>query len=348
MGSYKIIRADIKKHSDDIISLKKRNLPEDTGEAAYRWSYEDSPYGPAECLIAVEESSNRTVGAVAVFPRKIYVEGEAFCGGIAGDFSVDKEHRVFGPALKLQKEITSGTGANLTSFIYGIPNEASQTVFRRVGYTDLGAYNRYIKILKANYKSNKQLFNIKRFGKLVDFGLKISSRETGYKRPPYLSIECPGYFNGLFDVFWNNTLNQFHNIGERNSRFLNWRYVESPARDYKIFTLVKDGKDIAGYVVYYILDNMCHIADLMFVRDEGILESLLSEFIIFMRGQDIGSIDIRYFGSNFVVEHLKRFNFYLHKEATVRFFIFIRKSKPSKNDLLKEDNWHFLEGDTDE
>ena len=104
MKNYKIIPADLEKNKQDIISLRKINLEEITPES-YAWKYQNSPAGKAECLLAVSE--NECIGATAIFPRCISANGGSTIGGISGDFSVNKEHRVLGLAAKLQKEMAA-------------------------------------------------------------------------------------------------------------------------------------------------------------------------------------------------------------------------------------------------
>ncbi len=348
MSKYTIVEADIEKDRDELLRLLKRNLKGISGER-YSWSYLSSPYGPALCWMAREDGSGRCVGSGSLFPRMIYAEGEALRGAVAGDFSVDGEHRAYGPAVGLQRMILASFRGHGLDFIYGVPNRQSELVFRRIGYVELGSYAMYVKVLKTEYK-NGQYIPPARITSLcsgiIDFGLKGVSREMRYRRPSNVSIEAPEYFDGRFDMLWTRASGGFGIIGERNSRFLNWRYGESPLHDYRTLALVKDG-EVAGYVVFYTEENACHVADVFFADDGATGDALFSEFILYARKEGMGSITIRYLGEGPVLRELKRFGFFRYGAEEARVLIHCGEGSPLPSLLLRKERWHFLEGDLD-
>ncbi|MEC4686297.1 MAG: GNAT family N-acetyltransferase [Nitrospirota bacterium] len=349
MKKYRIVKADIEKNRDDLLPVLKRNL-KDISEERYVWNYTASPHGQAHCWLASEEDSGRCVGSGSLFPRRIYVLGKAVYGAIAGDFAVDREHRAYGPALGLQRTIQSAHKDNGLEFIYGVPNKLSEPIFLRIGYSELGKYNRYIKILKAEYKLRHYLppAPVARiFSGIIDLGLKGFSRESRYRRPRNVSIEMPVFFDERFDLLWKKALSQFKIAGERNSEALSWRYKESPHHDYSIFAFIDHEQYIHGYIVYYTENNACYIADVLFVDAESIGDSLFAEFILYMRREGIGSISIRYLGGGMLTRQLKNFGFFLVKEEDSSMLVYSDKTSPLTPYLLQGDNWYFLEGDLD-
>lgn len=349
MKKYRIVKADIEKNKDDLLPVLKRNLKDISGEH-YVWNYTASPYGNAHCWLASEESSGRCVGSGTLFPRRMFVEGKSVYGAIAGDFAVDKEHRAYGPALKLQRTIQSAHKDTGLEFIYGVPNKLSEPIFLRTGYSELGKYSRFIKILKAEYKLRQYLppASVTRmFSGIIDLGLKGFSREIRYRRPRNVSIEMPAFFDERFDLLWKKVFSQFKIVGERNSKVLNWRYKESPHHDYRIFALIDHEQYIDGYIVYYTENSACYIADVLFVDSESIRDSLFAEFILYMRREGIGSISIHYLGGGLLSRQLRNFGFFLVKEEDSSVLVYSDKTSPLTPYLLQGDNWYFLEGDID-
>ncbi|VAX33497.1 hypothetical protein MNBD_NITROSPIRAE03-1739, partial [hydrothermal vent metagenome] len=309
-----------------------------------------SPHGNAHCWLAREESSGRYVGSGSLFPRRMYVFGKAVYGAIAGDFAVDKEHRAYGPALRLQRTIQSAHKDNGLEFIYGVPNKLSEPIFLRIGYSELGKYNRYIKILKAEYKHRHYLPPepvTRMFSGIIDVGLKGFFKESRYRRATNISIELPEFFDERFDLLWKKVLGQFKIAGDRSSEVLNWRYKESPHHDNRIFTLIDHEQDIDGYIVYYTENNACYIADVLFIDSESIRDSLFAEFILYMREMGIGSISIRYFGGGLLTRYLRKFGFFPVREEDSSILVYSDKASPLSPFLLRGDNWYFLEGDLD-
>jgi len=347
MTRYKIIQADIGQHKCDILSLLRRNLRDET-EGAFAWRYEQTPYGPAEAFVAVEDASHRIVGIGSVFPRRVYVCGEPVTAWIAGDFSVDSAHRAFGPAMQLQRHISGHIRAKgLKHFAYGIPNDQSKAIFRRLGYVPVGSFNRFVKILKWEYRKGKQLLGLRLPVGPADSLLKHLSTETWCRRPRGLSLETPSTFDERFDRLWNTCCYAYAVVADRSAKALAWRYLSCPSRAYEIAALTNGRENLVAYVVYHLEDNMCHVADLLWDNNEISPDCLLAEFSLFMRNKGVGSIDIRYLGNPNFVEHLKRFNFHDHREAAAEVMIFAGRDIPVMQQVLTRDNWHFFAGDTD-
>ena len=187
---------------------------------------------------------------------------------------------------------------------------------------------------------------VKIFSYILDSVIKFLSRENWYKKTTDFSIETPEHFDQRFDKLWETTLKQSNIIGERTSEFLGWRYKQSPAQKYKIFCIIDKKINIAGYIIYYDKDNMGHIVDMIFIKSNRILDTLLAKFILYLREKGIGSISIYYMGNNLVEEKLKQFNFFLRKEEDTRILIYSRNSS-FEAQLLDKNNWHFLAGDND-
>jgi hypothetical protein len=191
------------------------------------------------------------------------------------------------------------------------------------------------------------LFGFKIFSQLIDIPIKIFSKENHYKKTYNYSVEIIHFFDDRFDVFWKKASKQFNIIGERTSDFLNWRYRESPSQDYKIFCIVDDKKNILGYIVfYYFKEDICYIVDMLFLKSENILNSLLAEFTLYARANGVEAIVIRYLGNNLLVDKLKEFNFFIiDKESTD--MVIYSPDFSFGSYLLDEKNWHFFTGDTD-
>jgi hypothetical protein len=312
------------------------------------WNYTQSPYGAAHCWLAKHEPSNTFIGTTALFPRVILVKGESEYAAIAGDFAVDIQHRNLLPALALQKEIKSKIHDTKFKFIYGLPNKQSKGILLRIGYKKIGRFTHFIKPLKSEYQNNKYIHSFlqfKIFARAVDIFIKSFAREKRFKTTLKYSIITPEYFDDRFDVFWKNVSRHFTLIGERTSFFLNWRYIQSPAKKYKIFCLLDEHKDIIGYIVYFLENNMCHTMDMLFEPSTEVLSLLLAEFSRFVRMKGVGSISVDYLGSSLLEEKLKEFNFLPIKNEMD--LIIYSPNMADNSDLLNKENWHFFAGDND-
>jgi hypothetical protein len=347
MARYSIIEADVQNNRDDILPILMKNL---TGPSPtkYVWNYHQSPYGVARCWLAKHEASNTFIGTTALFPRVILVKGEPAYAAIAGDFAVDIQHRNLIPALALQKEIRSKIHNTKFKFIYGLPNEHAKGILLRLGYKKVGRFSHFVKPLKSEYQTNKYIHSFlqfKIFAKPVDFLIKSFAKENRYKTTLHYSIITPEYFDDRFDVFWKNVSKHFTIIGERTSLFLNWRYIQSPAKKYEIFCLSDEHNNIIGYIVYYLENNMCYIMDMLFDPSSDVLSLLLAAFSRFTRMKGVGSISVHYLGSSLLERKLREYNFLPIKNETD--LIIYCPDMADNSDLFKKENWHFFAGDND-
>ncbi len=347
---YSIIRADIEKNRDDILPLLERNL-RDISAKRYDWLYSASPHGNACCWLAMDRDSERFVGSASLFPRRLYVGGAAVRAAIAGDFAVDREHRAYGPALRLQRTIREALGECGLDVIYGVPNRLSERIFLRIGYSGLGRFGRFVKVLKAEYKRGQYIPPApltRVFSSVIDLWFKGFSREAGYRRPEGLSVEEPASFDERFDRLWERALPQFAIIGVRDSRALNWRFKGSPHHDYRVHAVVDgDGGGVGGYIVYFLENNACYIADVLFIDSERIRDALFAEFVIKMRERGVGLLSVRCLGGGLLEKQLRRFGFFPVKEEDSNVVLCADPKSTHAPMLLKRENWYFLDGDTD-
>lgn len=343
--NYSVTCVDLERNRDDIVLLWKRNF-QDFPRKRYDWIYQKNPYGKALSWVALETDSGSLVGTTSLFPRKMNVNGKTVRVGIAGDFAVNWEHRGSNVAIKLQRAVVTSMNQNDFKFIYGISNRQAEPVQLRVGYVRLGKIDRWAKLLKTT-KYFKAFPLRWLMSKPLDFVMKNLSKEGRYRRAEGYTIEELSSFDKRFDLLWKKASRQFNIIGERSKDYLNWRYGKSPRRNYHVFSLIqKDNQEIWGYVVYYIRNKEGFIADMLFLNFGSALDSLLSEFILYLRGQDVESISIFLFGCPPLAKKLKGFGFFRREEES-RILVYLDKNSPYADFVLNRSNWFLLEGDRD-
>jgi len=347
MTRYSVIKADVRNNRDDIFPILLKNLQKPSSEK-YVWNYTQCPYGLTHCWLAKDEKSNAFIGTSALFPRVILIHGEPVYAAIIGDFAVDIQHRNLIPALAIQKEIRSKIEDTGFKFVYGLPNRQSKGILLRIGYKKIGRFTHFIKPLKSEYQSNTYFhpfLQFRLFAMAVDILIQSFAKENRYTTRIKYSVTTPEYFDDRFDVFWKNVSKQFTIIGERSSVFLNWRYIQSPAKKYKIFCLLGENKEIIGYIVYFLENNMCYIMDMVCDPSTNVVSPLIAEFSQYIRMKGAGSISVDYLGSSVFEKKLREFNFLPIKNEMD---LVIYSPDMTDNDgLFNKENWHFFAGDND-
>ncbi|MFQ5736280.1 MAG: GNAT family N-acetyltransferase [Thermodesulfobacteriota bacterium] len=347
MSKYIIEKADLVRQKGEILALLQRNL-EGISDARFDWNYLKAP---AICWVARLGSTGEIVGSCAIFLRDITVNGTPAKAGIAGDFAVDKKHRTFGPAIAMQKSLLASLGDEGVDIVYSIPNESSGPLLARLGYREIGKYHRYVKLLKAEYRENRNILPSAFKGiasGIADLTLKTISKEFRYRRPGAVAVETPESFDARFDELSAAAGERPGIVGARGSSFLNWRYNESDYRDYRVFAVTGEAGALLGYIVYYKDENVAYVADMLCDPDRSdAVKVLFSEFCIRMRGDSVGSVSIRFLGPSSIEAKLKGVNFFEDKRNETRVYVYCPPSQARGALFLDSENWYILEGDND-
>lgn len=347
--SYIIIKADLKKDKEIIMSLCTNNLSEMT-EKRYSWKYENNPYGPAECWLVKHTEQNTIIGTAALFPRGMIIQGEFKRAGIAGDFAISKNYRSLGPALLLQKKVVTGFRDSNFDILYGVPNSQSAPVLIRIGYKVIGNNVWMSKPIKSynflRYYISSSI-TLKILSKPVDVIIKYLSRESYYKKPETFTFEVITSFDKRFDDLWEKVSDKYTIIGERKSHYLNWKFLQNPCKNYDIFALTqKKTNELLGYIVSHTTENRALIVDILTLNLNEIFDSLLSEFILFQRKKGVESISIIYFGSEDFEKKLKKYLFFVTNRET-KLLGYMDTGSPIYSFTPDKNNWYLLEGDED-
>lgn len=345
---YSIVPADIANDREAVLKLWKRNFNR-VPEERFAWMYRDNPAGPAACWIATEAERGEIVGATAVFPRQLLIDGDTIRAGIAGDFAVDPKHRGFGPALSLQKTAVAHCSERTFSVLYGLPNKQSRSVLLRAGYRTVADVYRMTKPLRSWYYLSRRIempFITRALSRSVDVVFRLLSWKDSSRHETY-ALETPPAFDARFDELWNKASTHFTVIGERSSSYLNWRYRSSPHETYSIFSLVrKDTRSLLGYIVYHTNENKANIADLLSLDLDSTLDTLLSAFISHLRKSFVDSVSVSYAGTRLFLKKLLNYGFFI-RDREGKVVVYAPADVAAHAIVLNEENWYLLSGDND-
>ncbi len=347
--NYLISMAELGKDIEKVVSFWKTNF-DNWPEDKIHWFYEKNPEGEAICWKLEDDVLKMIIGTLVIFPRKFYINGDYTNAAITGDFGVDKKHRLLLPALKLQKACINYQKETQFDFLYGFPNKKSLPVQLRSGFTNIGEVVRLTKIYDfqfhiSNYVKNKKLTFL--ISKLVNPASRLFTKETYSTFDRGYQSEETTRFDERFDELWKNSKKDIPVVGERSSKYLNWRYSDCPYRNYKIFVVKqKKSPNIIGFVVFLLRDDDLYIYDI-FARDtEKKYEIVLSKFLRHVRKLNIVTIFMLYFGSEKIIKIFKKYMFM--KRRTSRNFV-IHTNPGIEHEVMisKKENWYFCEGDKD-
>ena len=354
---YSIVPGDPVEHKREWLGLADRNLPfaVQGREARYSKYYEDNPLGPAKFFLARDSQSDTFVGMAAIFPTQLRVFGELVPAAVAGDFAVDDGHRGLGPAVPLQRAAVNALGEHGLGCAYGYPNEHSEPITRRVGYTDLGRLSRFVKVLRSRvvveqYVQSRGLARLAAGVSRVTLDplLWAASRERLHRGRRGFRVERPAAFDDRFAGLWETTWQQGTITSERNPELLNWKY--ETAREggiYRIFALVAPDEQVAGYAVYRVRNGIRHIIDIVFQPSAQVLDVLLTELIRDARREGAVALSLIHLGpASLLTQRLRAFGFGRRTEES-SLHVYVPGTSELEQALVEPGNWSFLNAEAD-
>jgi len=346
--SYKIYVMDPETHEKDIIEVWENNLSSEVQSHRFNWFYKFNPDGKPYTWLAESQKENKIVGSASIYPRNININGKIEKSAVAADFAIDKKHRVFGPAIPLQKIIGENYKNYNFIFVLAYPNHSSKAVFQRIGYKTLGMASDWSKLLRSEKKLEKFLkikfltriicLFLDSFLNLIDWIERFNYRDEDF------IVRIIESCDDKFDILWNSGKNNFRITPERSSQYLKWRYANNKNEKYKFLVLYnKNETEILAYLTYSVINDIAFINDIFFKNLDHKINYLILQFSSFMRKLGIEIIYLTYLGDKRFSDRLKQLRF-IEREQTRACYLLLSEDN---EELLNPDNWFLLDGDMD-
>ena len=329
------------------------------GGERYPWFYEQNPSGRAATWLGLREPGREIIGCGSVCPRVVHVAGKPLRGGVLSDFAVAKAHRIAGCAVAIQRAIVDHCRETGYDFLYGYPNQDALAVLKRVGYEVLGFAVPYSKPLRTGVKLGERIKKrrlgqaferpevAELLGLVLDLGLATLDAGRMLHRLLTYRVEDLPRADARFDDLW--ALRAYGRVmGEKTSRYLNWRYASYRAGEHRFFCLADRRGQLAGYLVYSIAGDTAFVADLFTPRCDETVEHLLLHFAMRMRRSPCAAIYLSYFGDEAFGKRLEGLQFF-RRSPHRSVILFAGEHLPAATAAVIRGpgNWFMLDGELD-
>ncbi len=271
-----IRRATLGSDRAKLRELFRKNLPRQSDESCFEWSYRSSPHGEGLAWIALDEATGAVVGAAAAFPRRMLVDGGERFACVLGDFCMDEGYRSLGPALQLQRACLATATAPPFEFCYDFPSKSMMAIYQRLGIKQAMTLVRWAKPLRAEPKLEKLTGSrilARGLGAIVNARLAWQDQK-GDKGACDLILHrghCGKDFSAL-----NRRVGQQKGVfTDRSAEYLNWRYLACPNATYEILE-ARRGNALIGYAVFTREGEDAEIADLCTAEGPAVIARLLA------------------------------------------------------------------------
>jgi len=206
----------------------------------WKWKNTSNPFGDFYTILMKEKES--IIAAYSVAPKIFYIFGKKYPCVQSMDTMTEKEYRGRGISTYLANltyEYAKILGAN---FVYGFPNKVSKYLFE----------------VKLNWNN---------FGEISLFYKNITPNSRNLDLKNKYNIKEVNSFDEEINEFWEKYKNDYSIIIKKDKDYLNWRYVNHPLVQYRIFLIYDETSD--EIISYFILkkfqgkdrENIGHIVD---------------------------------------------------------------------------------------
>jgi GNAT superfamily N-acetyltransferase len=255
-----------------------------------------NPAGAALVSVAEERSSGSVVGAYAVFPFRLLIEGESVMVGQRGDLIVEKRCRGQGIFKALRPHAESQSREAGMAFTFSMPNPAAWAGHRRMGCIEVGRLVTMLLPIDA-VTIARDFLPDNALGKLASRALGAVGglvwREARHSPSGEYACRSIAHFDERFDDLWEKARGLRDIMIVRDSAYLHWRF-SVPGRDQWALAVERDGRPVGYAVVRKRSDGVAEIKDLLTDPNEHATETLIHAVVA--RAREEGGIGVIFQG----------------------------------------------------
>ena len=330
-----------------------------TNAEFYRWLFRDTPDGKGSGIMAFN-AADQLVGFAGISCRSGQYAGQAIkiCHGL--EFMVDpavpkmRSGKLAGQILTAHRNLAGELGYDCA---VNYPNSNSfRMIVSRFGGYDLVFEPELIIRPLWNWSVPKEETGNALKRVTLTFGGKAASvysslRAAACKSP--VEIRAVPRFDADFDRFWQRLTLDGRLHSTRDSRMLNWRYVDHPLYRYERLAAYRDG-EVVGFIVVSPRQIMAVpallVCDFAIPHDDpNVAEALVMAAVRLARAQKIGVIASQIVQSDRRRAMLLRCGFIPvpRRQNPKQFRLVARTFTPVGAPVNNAENWSFGWGDMD-
>lgn len=261
--------------SSTLLGLWRDDLKHD--ERRLEWSYGQNATGAPTVYLIRESSLAEVFGSLTIFPRDFYWQHKRVRGGTTGDFVIERAHRSLGPALALQKHALQSLKPH--ELLLAFPNKPSEKVQMRAGFKPLGKMMVYYKPLRATHAVTRMAKSplLKYVTPIGDILLRIRDLNC-YWPDRFICYDNDQEIDIRFDRLSEDAGLRYSLMGDRQSRYLRWRFFKNRYETFNAFTVEDRRSALVAYAIYAIRENCACIDDFLWDGSKQAFDELFKGF----------------------------------------------------------------------
>lgn len=246
----------------------------------------EKPYGKNIWAIADEKDTGRFIGIYGLMPLEFFFKGKEIKGYLCHSVGIIPDYQGKG-LFQYIGEYTLTRTVKSQEIVLGFPNLSAFKGHKRIGWSDIGRMNFYVK---------------KEF--------------SCYEETMFANVFEVAQFQEDINEFLTKNKKRFELSVSKNHNFLNWR-ITNPDQSYKCF-IYKKNNIISGYMIFKAYNDRQynlkkgHIIDIQSDSNE-VLQTLIKKAEILSKFMNLNLLNIWVFGDSYLVKEFVNAGF--SKEA---------------------------------
>lgn len=311
--------------------------------------------GDAYIDLALDEHEKQIVGQYVAIPKKVRINNTEKECILSLNTLTKKEYWGQGIFTGLAEKTYQRASSDNKLFCYGAPNPNSHPGFlKKLNFHDLGNIPLWVKpLIPSSLISQKTGKNW--LGNMVKWS-DLLIRPKFQKNPRYTIQKLDESNIDLINTLWDKVKNRYPVCFVRNSKYVKWRYLDMPLREY-ISYIVLEGDVICGFIVGRVMEvsgiHCGMIADFMFLDQHNEAASYLLKYLINLFYQKrvslIGSLMLSHTKEAEILKNNRFFicPTFLEPQPFPIIFRLFDENYSDKDILDNFQNWFFTMGDYD-
>lgn len=337
-------------YKEKVFDLRKAVYNQSFDDEEWQWKFKFS-----KILIAVNDE-DEVISLRPTILVKLKYKDQIIDGGINVDVMTHPDYRRLGLFSKLVNYSFEKLKADNVSLVYTFPNRFSFPGYLnkdKINWTHIESIPLYVKILNTknvlgNFVKNKKLAEI------LAAPIDLFINKRGNKGYNNISVEKINFFDGEFDILWQNVSDNIKISVVRDCDYLNWRYIERPNYNYQIFA-AKNDDILTGYIILREETELFNmklglIVDIL-SADEETTNALLDYAYKKFKKDDIDIMGCLVLRKSLYEDQIKNSGFFkVPKKFSPKEFYFVAKVNEELIDpeiVYNSKNWFLMFGDID-
>jgi GNAT superfamily N-acetyltransferase len=247
MSDELVIRPYISGDEEAICDLFHLTFGQSLDMAAWRWRFQENPYGGP--LIELMWDGNKLVGQYAVSPLDMSIDGETYSCALSLDTMTHPDYGGRGIFTRLATSLYDRISGSGYALVWGFPNENSHHGFvKRLAWLDIAT-------------------------------IPMLCLRSNLDRHPQKTIRPLDNYDSQVDALFKQEQKRWKCLTVRSARYLNWRFFHRPGRHYYAAG-VFSGDQLVGYSVYKLFktpgQTVGDIVDVFCTQDGDIFGDLIA------------------------------------------------------------------------